>query len=498
MRNRLALGALVGSLIVGQLACRSRAQVAGDETFDTVVMSGRVMDPESGLDAVRNIGIREGRIAVIADSPLRGREVIDARGLVVAPGFIDLHAHGQTERDARLQAQDGVTTALDMEVGVYPAAAWYAQREGRSPIHFGASAGHMPARIKLKDGVDLGHHVTNPAYKTLQRKFAQEEATDEDVDRLMGFIEQAIDQGALGVGLGIEYVPVASRMEILRAFQVAARHGVCAFVHVRSSGVLEPASGLASVQEAMADAAATGACLHLVHITSVALSSTATALALIEGARAQGRDISTEVYPYTAASTRIESNLFSDGWQRRLGISYRDLQWPATGERLTEQTFRKYREQRGWVIIHSIPAPVVDLAIKHPAALVASDAIPFDTHGEHPRGSGTFSRVLGYYVRERGLLSLMEALRKMTLQPAQRLERFVPQMRQKGRLRVGADADISVFDAATIADRGTYEKPMVASAGIAHVMVNGTFIVKAGKYVEGVYPGKGIRRPQHD
>jgi N-acyl-D-aspartate/D-glutamate deacylase len=385
-----------------------------------------------------------------------------------------------------------------MESGVYPAAPWYARREDQSPVHFGASAGYQAARIKLKHGVEIGHRPTNlqthPELVGGVQAWSHEPASDEEVSRLTQLIEQALNEGALGIGVGLEYVPAASRTEIFRVFQLAARHGACVFVHVRSSGMMEPASGVAAMQEVIADAAATGAALHIVHVTSSALGSTTVVLEMIADARARGVDVTTEAYPYTAASTLLSSAYFADGWQERLGISYGDLQWSATGERLTQETFSKYRKVPGWVIAHSIPAPVVDAAIKDPALIVASDGIPFDTGGEHPRGAGTFSRVLGYYVRERGLLSLMDAVRKMTLLPAQRLERFVPQMRQKGRLRVGSDADITVFDAATISDRATFEKPMQTSGGIVHVLVSGSFVVKDNKYIDGVFPGRAIRR----
>ncbi|MEY2855192.1 MAG: hypothetical protein RL030_2324, partial [Pseudomonadota bacterium] len=179
----------------------------------------------------------------------------------------------------------------------------------------------------------------------------------------------------------------------------------------------------------------------------------------------------------------------------RLGISYGDLQWAATGERLTAKTFEKYRRQPGFVIVHSIPEAITDLAMESPLVLIASDGIPFDTGGEHPRGAGTFSRFLGYYVREHGRITLMDGLRKVALMPAQRLESSVPQMRDKGRLRVGADADITVFDAKSISDRATYDRPMQPSEGIVHVIVGGTFIVRDGRYIEGVFPGKAVRNP---
>jgi dihydroorotase len=278
-------------------------------------------------------------------------------------------------------------------------------------------------------------------------------------------------------------------------FQLAARRGATVLVHTRSSGDIEPASSIAAFQEVMADAATSGASLHIVHVTSSGLRQTPIILEMIETARNRGLDVSVEAYPYTAASTRLASALFDGDWQRERGISYGDLQWSATGERLTKDTFEKYRKEPGWVIIHMIPESIVDLAIEHPLVMIASDGIPFDTGGEHPRGAGTFSRVLGRYVRERGRLSLMQALRKMTLMPAKRLERFVPQMQNKGRLRVGADADITIFDPSTVEDRGTYEKPMQPSRGVLNVIVSGTFVVRNGKAVEGVFPGKGVRNP---
>lgn len=493
--RRLGTAGTVMSLIAALHSGCARGEVRGrQDDYDTILVNGRVIDPESGLDAIRNIGIRQRQIAAISSAPLRGRETVDVTGLVVAPGFIDLHAHGQTERDARLQAQDGVTTALEMEGGVYPAAAWYASREGRAPIHFGASAGHIAARIKLKYGVDVGHRQTSHPEFVTKQDWAYQKATPDEIDRLVRLLEQSLDEGALGIGLQPGYTPAAGRDEIWRVFQLAARRGATVFIHTRSTGEVEPASSVAAFQEALANAAATGAALHVVHVTSSGLRQTPLLLEMIAGARNRGLDVSVEAYPYTAAATRLASAYFDEGWQQRLGISYGDLQWAPTGERLTQQTFGKYRGQSGFVIAHMIPEAIADLAIAHPLVMVASDGVPFDTGGEHPRGAGTFSRVLGYYVSERGLLTLMEGLRKITLMPAQRLESFVPQMRRRGRLRPGADADITVFDSRTVADRATFDRPMLPSAGIIHVIVSGTFVVRGGRYVEGVYPGQAIRK----
>jgi N-acyl-D-aspartate/D-glutamate deacylase len=213
----------------------------------------------------------------------------------------------------------------------------------------------------------------------------------------------------------------------------------------------------------------------------------------VDSARAAGQDVTTEVYPYTAASTMIESALFNPGWQSNLKIDYADLGWAATGERLTRESFEKYRKQGGWVIIYMMKDENVQRAIAHPGVMIASDGVPFVDGKGHPRGAGTFARVLGLYVRERKALSLMDALAKMTIMPARRLEAVAPAMGAKGRIEVGADADLTVFDPATVVDRATFTEPTQPSAGISHVIVGGTFVVKDGELVKGAMPGKPIR-----
>jgi dihydroorotase len=205
-------------------------------------------------------------------------------------------------------------------------------------------------------------------------------------------------------------------------------------------------------------------------------------------------DISTECYPYGAAQTDIASALFDPGWQQILGISHGELQWAATNERLTEATFAKYRKQGGAVIMHMIPEPVQVAAISNPEVIIASDGHIQGGAG-HPRGAGTYARVLGYWVRERKTLDLETAIRKMTLLPAQRLEKYVPAMQQKGRVKVGADADLVVFDPAKVKDNATFDRPDVASSGFSHVLVAGVPVVDQGALKTGVYPGKAIRAP---
>ncbi|WP_341534163.1 amidohydrolase family protein [Sphingosinicella soli] len=301
--------------------------------------------------------------------------------------------------------------------------------------------------------------------------------------------------GALGYGLGIEYTPGAGRSEIYDIFKAAAETRAPVFVHVRSRP-LDPAPGvpIAVAQEVIANAAVTGAPLQLVHLHSTGLKDTPVLIDMVKRAQARGLDITSEAYPYTAGSTAIGSEFFRDGWQERSGISYGDLQWPATGERLTQETFERYRrEQPGAaVVVHMIPEDVVDQVIAEPAISIASDGMPWRTSGEHPRGAGAFARVLGRYVRERGALDLMTALRKMTIMPAQRLEGISPQMAKKGRVSVGADADLTLFDPAVVIDAATFEKPMQASVGIRYVLVNGKPVVDGGKLGTKLFPGEAI------
>ena len=193
--------------------------------------------------------------------------------------------------------------------------------------------------------------------------------------------------------------------------------------------------------------------------------------------------------------TRIESFLF-DSWTDKPDEEYRKLQWVATGERLTRETFLQYRRQGGYVLIHANTEERVRAAVTHPLTMIASDG--FDVHPpSHPRAAGTFARVLGRYVREQGLLDLMQALRKMTLMPAQRLEARVPSMRGKGRVRVGVDADLAIFDAERVIDRATYEQPAQFSDGMRYVLVNGQFVVRDGQVVAGATPGRPVRAPLH-
>lgn len=484
---RPRMGGLVLILTVVALCAAVPNGIATDaQTYDVVIANGRVMDPESGLDAVRNVGIRGGKIRAISVTPLEGKTLFDARGLVVAPGFIDMHEHGQEERNYQFQAHDGVTTSLELEAGTADVAAWYAAREGKSLINFGVSIGHIPVRMKVMHDPGVFFPTGDAAHR---------QATPAELAEISADMEQGFREGALAEGMGVNYTAAASHWEIVEMFRIAARYHASVHVHLRYAGLREPDSGVAGLEEVLAAAAATGAPLHVVHITSMGLKYTPELISMVEGARRSGLDVSTECYPYTAGSTALQSAIFDPGWQESMGITYKDLQWAETGERLTPETFGKFRKQGGIVIVHSIPEDAVRAAVANPLVMIASDGMPITGPKVHPRGQGTFSRVLGYYVREEKALDLMTALRKMTLLPAQRLQKRAPVFRNKGRIRVGADADITVFDPQRIIDKATYEDPLEYSAGIEFVLVNGVAVLKHGQLVQGVFPGRAARAP---
>lgn len=235
----------------------------------------------------------------------------------------------------------------------------------------------------------------------------------------------------------------------------------------------------------------TGAGLHIVHANSTGGAVTAEFLAIIDEARDAGLDVTTEAYPYGAGMTWIESALF-DEWETWSDARFNEVEWLETGERLTRQEFAHYRELGGLVIIHNRTEEMTRAAIANPLTMIASDGRIANGRG-HPRSSGTYARVLGKYVREKGTLTLMGALRRMTVEPTRRLEARVPAMHTKGRISIGADADITVFNPATVIDQSTYTNPAIPSRGITYVLVNGIVVVDDGALVTSVHPGKAIR-----
>lgn len=475
-------------LLSSSLAAQTKTE------FDIVLVGGRVIDPETKLDAIRNLGIIDNRIAMISAEPLNGKEVINVSGLVVAPGFIDLHVHGRSNIEQEYQLHDGVTTALELEWGIEFLKEWYASREHKARINYGASVSWPLERFKamekyqqkvkelyqtaLQGTSDIGI-LTNTILPA-----STESQTQPEMDQTLINIKNSLAEGGIGIGVPIGYLPKTKAVEMFRVFQLAGEINALIFTHVREPNII-------SIQEVIADAALTGAPLHIVHINSMSLGQIQFALDMVQSAKNRGLDISTELYAYTAGSTSLQSALFNDGWQEKMNISYGDLQWVATGERLTKETFEKYRKTGGVVIIHSMKEEWIRAGIAAPGVMIASDGMTYAKLA-HPRTAGNCSRVLGKYVREEKVIDLNTAIEKMTLLPAKRLEDISPMMRKKGRLQLGADADITVFNPATITDKGGFEQGPAFSEGIQFVLVNGVFVLRNGKSVEKIFPGQPV------
>ena len=479
MRDRgrfSSITGMIGLSLVIQGAALS-AQSATSTSYDRVILGGHVMDPASGLDAVRNIGLLDGRIAAITTDALAGRDTVDARGLVVAPGFIDLHSHGQTPETYGFQSLDGVTTSLELELGTSDVPAWYRERSAGEPINYGVSVGHIKVRMSVMHDSGTVMPVSEGAYRA---------ASPAQIREIAKGIETGLREGAVSIGAGFPYTPAATRDELLAVFRVAARTETPLHVHIRP--------GVAGLREALSLTSETNAPLHVVHINSAALAETPVMLETIEAARARGYDVTTEAYPYSAGMTEIQSATIQDIYRTAPDERLAELEWPATGERLNRDTFERYSRTGGPVVVHTNTQQMVAAAMNSPLTIIASDAYWQNGRG-HPRTTGSFSRVLGRYVREAKSLSLMQGIRKMTLMPARRLERRVPAMRNKGRVRVGADADITIFDPARVMDRSTYREPSLPPVGIQHVIVNGVSVVASGRAVEGVAPGRPVRAP---
>lgn len=490
----------------------------------TLFTGGRVIDPETGLDGILNVGVTDGVVSYVGSDRPRAKAVIDVSGCVLSPGFIDIHSHAQSPLGLRLQAMDGVTTALDLEAGALPIGLVYdrAECEGR-PINFGFSSSWALARLAVVEGVRLSDPgdpdpLPNPVGTIVDHQTAErwnEAAGTDEVDRILALVEQGVHEGGIGIGVLLGLSPRSGRDEYFRIAALASRLGVPVFTHSRQVSNVEPGSSLDGVLEILGAGAGSGAAMHICHLNSTSLQRIDEIAAAVERAQAIGNRITTEAYPYGRSSTGIGAPFFAPDQLHRLGITPRAMQFLPTGERVNtiERLDELRRSDPGGICIidyldEDDPEQLRMLlrSLTVPNAAIASDAMPMlvagsmirdawpvpDDAAVHPRSAGCFARTFAWLVRDLGVFSLAEAVRRCTFVPATILQDAVPAMRRKGRVQVGADADLTIFDPHTIADLATFDR-VRPSTGFRFVMVNGEFVVREGEPVLGATPGRAIR-----
>ncbi|RKP51336.1 aminoacylase [Cohnella endophytica] len=427
------------------------------KTYDIVISNGRVVNPETKLDREGlNVAVQDGKVVLVTDKKLQGKRTIDATGLVVAPGFIDNLSYDPNPLGVWNKIADGVTTNIAMHGGTSSPEKWYPYYvKNRTPVNFGASFFYTQARNQFK----LSRYDT---------------AKPEQVQTLVDQAEKALNNGVLGISFSLEYVPGVNDKEILPLMKLAHEYNVPVYFHARYSDMEEPGTNIDALNELIGYARASGAAVHIDHINSTGGTFSMTqSLKMVADAIAEGLDMTSCIYPYDYWGTYLNSARFDEGWQKRFRITYNDLQIAGTNERLTADTFRLYQKQGKLAVAYAIPKQDVIDSLKATFVMIGSDAILEPGYNNHPRASGTFARTVGLYVREQQVISLSDAIAKMSLMPAQRLEKQAPALKKKGRIAKGMDADIVVFDYDTISDKSTVAKPEIVSAGIKYVLVNG-------------------------
>ncbi|QFG69495.1 amidohydrolase family protein [Ornithinimicrobium pratense] len=505
-----------------------------DQSCDTLISGGRLVDPENEIDAQLNVGMTGGRITYVGSDLPEAATVIDATGKLVVPGFIDLHSHAQNLTGHRLQAFDGVTTSLELESGATPvqASLAWAAAQGR-PLHYGFSAGWLHARIIVLEELDDDTVAAWPplpldSWSTLQdRARWRQAATTDQIARIVDLVKEQLEAGALGIGMLLGYASATSSEELYAIAELAVRRGCPLFVHMRGLRS-EDDSPATAVRELIGLSRDTGVQVHLCHFVSSSAASVQESAALLAEAVAEGLPVTTESYPYGIASTVLGAEFLHPDRLASSGLSPTSItviqsgEQVATLDRLVELrtldpgalcAIRYYDEDD--------PARSQDLkeALVLAGAAFASDAMPVqslsgpgdDEHGRtgdateldewpvpngytvHPRSLACFTRAISWLHRDTGLLSLSEVITRCSVIPARILRPALPAMTAKGHLAVGADADVVVINLGEL-DPHTEFAPVRATHGITDVFVAGTPLIQDGELCA-ARPGRPLLAP---
>jgi hypothetical protein len=486
---------------------------------ETLLRGGRVVDPGSGRDGGADVLLRDGTVAAVGPglTAVEGATVLDVTGLVVGPGFVDLHSHVHSVAGHRLQAMDGVTTALDLEAGLMPVARAYdrAAREGR-PLNYGFSASWAGARAQAHLGVDTDARFDRLLALAGEPEWQRSSAPAERTAWL-SLLERELADGALGIGVLLGYAPGSDPAEFLAVAGLAAAAGTPTYTHVRELVEDDPATPVDGSAELGIAAAETGAAMHHCHVNSTSRRHVDRVLATLDRARAEGARVTVETYPYGAGATGIGASFLAPEHLARWNMVPSNLVLIATGERIADAD--RLREVRAAdpgaqclveFLDEDVPADraLLQRALAFPDSIVASDAMPvlwgegrFDSRAwplpaggsTHPRTAGTFAKSLRLMVRESGAWTWAEAFRRCSYLPARVLDQAAPAARAKGHLGVGADADIVVLDPDRLTDAATYRDPTRPSIGVRHLFVGGTPVVRDGELQADACPGRPLR-----
>jgi N-acyl-D-aspartate/D-glutamate deacylase len=452
---------------------------ADSTVYDKVIANGIVMDPDTNTYAFGyDIGIIGDEIRTITNVTLQGDEMIDATGLIVSPGFIDMLGFNLTTTVAKYKITDGVTTNLSLHGCTENFNGFFQYYESNPPyINYGGAI--FAVKIRYERG--LGANGT---------------PTADDIRYMANRVREEIEAGGLVLSFSPEYYPGTTSDEIRAMMAVAAEYNIPTHFHARYSSITGEFTGIDGVKEVLGYAKELNTPVQFMHLHSTGgTGAMDEALALINEARDEGYDVTYDIYPYDSWASNIDWQRYRPGWQERYGITYEDLQMAGTTERLTEETFNYYRSVGGLCIAFAMDEDEMIQALSEPYAMVGSDGNieREDAANNHFRGAGTFSRVLGKYVRANNAFSLMDGVRKMTINGARHLEPISEAMAKRGRLQIGCIADITIFDYRTILDQSTPEKPATPSIGIHYVLVSGQVSLDEQGVVTSQHAGQPIK-----
>lgn len=511
---------------LAMLACASLTFSAFAQDYDLVILDGRVMDPETMFDAVANVGIKDGRIAAITKDRISGKESIDAKGLVVAAGFIDTHFHATDPFGRRIGAADGITTAMDLEHGAISVGQWYDQKakEGQL-INYGTSAIMIGARMKVHDPeVKLDGPYDIPTILAKVTEAAKDgtpgwsvsRSNIDQMNQVMKILDEDLRAGALGVGVGAAYMARGlTSYEQFEAQRTAARYGRLTSVHTRFHiSSVTPTEAPIGVSEILANAMVLRAPLLVCHDNDYGWWENQEKLQM---ARAQGFNVWGEYYPFTAGSTAIGADfLRPELWEQANGYKYEETMYdPALDKFYSKKEYQDMvAKEPGHLVVIYIPKRKdwLPLWLKTPGMTVASDGMPgFDSKGNllpadtdpskyqgHPRVAATYSTTLKL-ARESGV-PLMFILSHLSYNSAKYLgDTGLKAMQERGRVQVGKVADLTLFDPDRVSPRATYKAGQngLPPVGIPYVVVGGKIVVK-NSVVQDVKAGQPIRFPVED